>query len=81
MRAVLIKNGSHSDVEPGERDGSEVDGPDIVVDFFETDAVSTEQVRDVDPDRAPSDSSMWPAGPELARSQSFVEHCGVKTEK
>ena len=81
MGAIVIEDGSYSDVEPGERDGSEVDGPDIVVDFFETDAVSTERMRDVDPDRVPSDFPMWPAGPELARSPSFVEYCGVKTEK
>ena len=54
----MVEDGTFSYVQPAERDGAKVDGPDVVVDLFETDVISTEQVRDVDPDGVPSDTSI-----------------------
>ena len=56
--AIVVEDGTFSYVQPAERDGAKGDGPDVVVDLFETDVVSTEQVRDVDPEGVPSDTSI-----------------------
>ncbi len=39
----MVEDGTFSYVQPAERDGAKVDGPDVVVDLFETDVFCTEQ--------------------------------------
>ena len=45
-------------MEPAEEDGTEVDGPDVVGDLFESNVIPSEQVRDVDPIVVPSNASV-----------------------
>ena len=47
--AVVIEDGRFADVEPAERDGPEVDGPDVVVDLLEPDVLAAKQMGDIDP--------------------------------
>ena len=45
----MVEDGSLADVKPAERDRPEVDGPDIIGDFLESDVFAAEEVDDVDP--------------------------------
>jgi hypothetical protein len=51
-------DGSFVDVEPAERDGTEVYGPDARGDLLEPDVLAAEQVADVDPGRVPPDPTV-----------------------
>ena len=54
----MIEDGEFGGVKPAERDGPEGDGPDIVGDLFETDVLTAEELRDVDPGGVPADASV-----------------------
>lgn len=56
--AVVIEDGRFADVEPAERDGPEVDGPDVVVDLLEPDVLAAKQMGDIDPVGVPSDAAV-----------------------
>jgi hypothetical protein len=45
-------------VESAEEYGTEVEGPDAVVDFFESDVLLEQRVADVDPAFFPSDAAV-----------------------
>lgn len=68
--AVMIEDGRFADVKPAERDGAEVDGPDVVVDLLEPDVLTAEQMGDVDPFGVPSDASV---GGDLPCSRACIE--------
>jgi hypothetical protein len=46
-------------VESGEQYGSEIEGPEAVVDFFEADVFLEQAVADVDPALLPSDAAVF----------------------
>ena len=66
----MVEDGFFVYVEPAERDGSEVDGPDARGDLFEADELAAEQVADVDP-------GLVPADPTVARDLADLEVRGV----
>ena len=45
-------------METAEPDGSEVDVPEVIVDFLEADKLGSKSVAHVDPVRVPSDASV-----------------------
>lgn len=61
----MAEDSSFSYVHVSEGDGSEVDGPDILGDLFETNVLSGEKVGDVDPRGVPSDPTVGRDLPEL----------------
>ena len=54
----MIEDGTSTGVQPAERDGSEVDGPDVVSDLLETDVLSGEQMGDEDALAGPADAGV-----------------------
>lgn len=45
----MRKDGSFSYVQPAEGDGPEVDGPNVLGDFFKPKVFASQQVGDIDP--------------------------------
>ena len=57
-RAIMRKDGSFSYVQPAEGDGPEVDGPNVLGDFFKPNVFASQQVGDIDPGGVPADPEM-----------------------
>ncbi len=66
----MVEDGSFVYVEPSEGNGTEEDSPDAWGDLLETDELAAEQMRDVDPDGVPANSS-------IARDLSDLEVRGI----
>ena len=54
----MVEDSSFPYVQPPQRNGSEVNGPDIISDLFQSDIFSSEQVGDVHPGCMPSDAAI-----------------------
>lgn len=54
----MVEDSSFPYVQPTERNGSEVDGPDIVGDLFKSYVFSSEQVGNVHPGLMPSNAAV-----------------------
>jgi hypothetical protein len=79
----VIQDNALMDVQPAEADVAEVDGPDIVVGFLETDELAAEQVGDVDPGAGPADSAVGRdfADLEVSRVLGCVQFRGEGTDR
>ena len=77
----MVKDGSFSYVQPAEGDGPEVDGPDVLGDFFEPDVFASKQVGDIDPGSMPADTAVGGdfAGLEVCRVFDAWELAGELT--
>jgi len=71
----VVKDGSFSFMQPAEGDGSKVNGPDVLGDFFEPDVFASKQVGDIDPGGMPADPAIGGdfAGLEVCRVLGQVE--------
>ena len=45
----MIKDGSFAYVQPAEGDGPEIDGPNVLGNFFKPNVLASQQVGDIDP--------------------------------
>ena len=54
----MVEDGFLTYMEPPERDGAKVDGPDIIGDLFESNVITSEQMGDIDPGRVPTDAAV-----------------------
>ncbi len=54
----MSKDGSFSYVQPAEGDGPEIDGPNVLGDFFKPKVFASQQVGDIDPGGVPADPAI-----------------------